>query len=388
MRKIRFITIGLIVALITMLPALSSAQKKAEAPARLSCSAYNVGSGAYPMLAYFGDAWLEKYGIKLRVIPAGTDMARLIPLRSKEVDFTATGVAAYFAQEGLEEYANRDWGPQEFRYMWLAQHPGFPMAVRATSDIYKLSDLRGKKVPFIPGAASVNIAVTLFLKAGGLTWNDVVRVEVPSYGAAAKAVLSGTVDTCAYNVTGGDMYELEASPYGIRYLSPPAADKEAWKAIKSVIPFYAPSQSTMGAGVSKEKPADTMTYPYPLFLGYAEQLSNDIAYFITKATHEAYPVVSEKDPSGAMKVCWPMEANLRLFESGACWPFHDGSVQYLKEKGLWKDAYEKINQAAIERQKKLKKIWNATIAKADAQKISDKDFSAFWLKERAAALGE
>ena len=112
------------------------------------------------------------------------------------------------------------------------------------------------------------------------------------------------------------MYELEASPHGIRYLpSPPASDKKAWKAMTSILPFYAPCRSTIGAGLSKDKPANTITYPYPIFITYAD-LPDDVAYFITKATHESYPVVSAKDTSGKMKLCWSMEANLDLYENG------------------------------------------------------------------------
>lgn len=386
MKRKKWFTIVLAFALIAILPVVGVAAKPAV-PKTLSCSAYGVGSGAYTMLAFFGDAWLKSCGLKLRVIPAGTDMARMIPLRSREVQFCAGGVAAYFAQEGIYEYADKSWGPQELRYMWMAQHPGCPLAVRGDSKIYKLSDLKGKRVPFIPGAAAVNVAVESFLRAGGLTWKDVVRVEMPSYGAAATGVISGTVDTCYYNVTGGKMYELEASPHGIRYLSPPASDKKGWKAMTSILPFYAPCRSTIGAGLSKAKPADTITYPYPIFVTYKD-LSDDVAYFITKATNESYPVVSAKDTSGKMELCWSMEANLNLYEKGGCWPYHNGAIRYLKEKGLWKKEYDKINQAAIERQKKLKDLWTKTVAEADAKKIGDKEFTKLWLKKRAAAFGE
>ena len=387
MRFNKFFSLCVTVALAAILAFAGAATAKApEMPKTLSCTSYGVTSGAYTMLAFLGEAWLDKYKLKLRVIPAGTDMSRLIPLRSKEVQFSASGVAAYFAQEGLYEYANRAWGPQDLRYMWIAQHPGCPLAVRGDSNIHKLADLKGKRVPFIPGAAAVNVAVESFLRAGGLTWKDVVRVEVPSYGAAAKAVISGKVDTCYYNVTGGAMYELEASPYGIRYLSPPASDKKAWKAMTSILPFYAPCKSTIGAGVSKAKPADTITYPYPLFVSYVD-LPDNVAYMITKATNESYADVSKKDTSGKMELCWPMAANMALFKSGKCWPLHNGTIKYLKEIGVWNAEYAKINDEAISHHKKVKDLWKKTLAEASAQKISDKDFTAFWLKKRAAAFG-
>ncbi len=361
--------------------------KSEQIPKSLSCTSYGVTSGAYTMLAFFGEAWLDKYKMKVRVIPAGTDMARLIPLRSREVQFAASGVAAYFAQEGIYEYASKAWGPQDLRYMWIAQHPGCPMAVRGDSDIRKLSDLKGKRVPFVPGAAAVNVAVESFLKAGGLTWKDVVRVEVPSYGAAAKGVLNGTVDTCYYNVTGSAMYELAASPYGIRYLAPPESDTKAWEAMDSILPFYAPFVSTIGAGLSPQHPADTITYPYPIFTAYTDMPVN-VAYWITRATNESYDAVSKKDTSGKMALCWPLKASMRLFRSNKCWPFHEGSIKYLKEIGVWTPQDDKINAAAIARQGKLQAAWKQTLAEAKAKKISDKDFADFWLKKRAAALGQ
>lgn len=387
MKRKMWIATGLVFALVAAFPVASSAKKPSGVPATLSCSAYGVGSGAYTMLAFFGDAWLKEYGLKLRVVPAGTDMARMIPLRSREVQFCSSGVAAYFAQEGIYEYADRAWGPQDFRYLWIAQHPGCALEVRGDSDIRNLSELKGKRVPYIPGAAAVNVAVESFLKAGGLTWKDVVRIEMPSYGAAAAGVITGTVDTCFFNVTGGKMYELEASPHGIRYLCPPASDKKAWKAMTSILPFFTAFRSTIGAGISKDKPTNTMIYPYPIFVAYKD-LPDDVAYFITKATHESYAMVSAKDASGKMKLCWSMEANLNLFEKGGCWPYHNGTIRYLKEKGLWKEEYEKINQAAIERQEKLKSLWKKTVAEADAKNLGDKEFTKLWLKTRATAFGE
>ena len=55
-------------------------------------------------------------------------------------------------------------------------------------------DLKGKRVFWIPGAPAHNITNTAFLAFANLTWNDVKKVEYPSYAAAARGMVEGTCD--------------------------------------------------------------------------------------------------------------------------------------------------------------------------------------------------
>ena len=59
----------------------------------------------------------DKHGTDVRVLPAGNDVARLAPLKAGRAQASAMGIGIYFAQEGVFEFAVKDWGPQPLRLM-------------------------------------------------------------------------------------------------------------------------------------------------------------------------------------------------------------------------------------------------------------------------------
>jgi len=146
------------------------------------------------MAGYIGESLWEKYKIKVRIIPAGTDLPRVFPLRLKDADFAFHGVGSYFMQEGMFDYSNMEWGPQPVRALYFAQHAGLALGLRGDSDIKTPADLKGKRVAYYP-----TMALTLICEAhlafAGLTWKDVQKVEVPSYVTAMNMVMEGKIDT-------------------------------------------------------------------------------------------------------------------------------------------------------------------------------------------------
>ena len=100
---------------------LSQAQpSEPELPRQMAWTAYNLGSTGYNQAVAIGAMLRDKYNVTLRVIPGQNDVSRLLPLKSGRVDFTANGVATYFAQEGMFQFANPEWGPQPLRLLLKA----------------------------------------------------------------------------------------------------------------------------------------------------------------------------------------------------------------------------------------------------------------------------
>jgi len=60
--------------------AVGSSDAQFRMPRALVWTAYDVGSAGYSQAASIGHAMSIKEGITLRVIPAGNDVARLVPL--------------------------------------------------------------------------------------------------------------------------------------------------------------------------------------------------------------------------------------------------------------------------------------------------------------------
>ncbi len=75
-------------------------------------TAYDTGTSGFNITVALGKMMKEKYGADARVLPAGNDVARLQPLRTGRASLAAMGVGVFFAQEGLFEFATREWGPQ------------------------------------------------------------------------------------------------------------------------------------------------------------------------------------------------------------------------------------------------------------------------------------
>lgn len=380
-RKKRFILFCLVVGLVGMLLGGGFALAgTASIPKMMTWTAYDVGSSGYFMVGHVSTTLYEKYGVKIRVIPAGTDLPRVYPVRLRDADVAFHGLGSYFMQEGIEDYRTMAWGPQPVRALYFAQHAGLALGVRGDSDIKTAHDLKGKRVSTFPSRA-LTLITEQHLVFAGLTWDDVQAVRVPSYGTAIRMVMEGKLDATHINPTASLAYEMEAKPHGIRYIEMPPNEKEGWARMKKNNPAYGYFKATIGAGLSAEKSLDTVSYAYPITLAY-DFLPEERAYIITKILHEAYPDYAKRHKS--LKAYWSPEVSLRLYD-GFPLPMHRGAVRYLKEIGKWTPEREAKNRKRIQRQEDLKKLWDATYEEALSKKMKSKKYPAFWLKKRAAA---
>lgn len=379
-----------ILSVILLFPCMTKAQgksptqsSKVKVPDIIKLATYDIGSTAYVMYGFLGEAIGDKFKTKLRAMPIGTDMARMIPVKNKQVEFCGQGGDVYFAAEGLDRYADKNWGPQPLRVVWLARQPGHVGIVRGDSGIKKCADLRGKRVPWIPGSVFNKFHEGL-LAFGNLTWNDVQKVQVSGFGAMLKALVDGKIDVAMAAITVPPAYELQASPYGVGYIELPATDKAGWERLNKILPALSPYKAKFGPDVSDKKPVECSSYPYPATVAY-DFLDDDMAYFMTKAINESYPQMASK--SDLMKRFWSPEECLALYENSRGYIFHPGSVRYLKEIGVWKSKWDHVQEKRLGRQKGLKDLWNKTIAEARTKGIKDEDFPQFWAKKHDESFG-
>ena len=352
------------------------------APEVIKFGTHTAGTGAHMLVSLAAEGIIESTDILVRCIPSETEAGRARMAQTGEADTTAVNsLAAWCLQEGLFEFSYREWGPQPVRYLWIPQHVGAPMTVRGDSDIYKIEDLRGKRVAYFPGSPSCHLMNEALLAFGGLTWDDVKAVPQTGPAAAYDAVIKERIDATFFNLAGSKAYELESMPCGIRYLEVPPENKEGWKRLKEIAPVMSPRESCVGAGLSEDNCIYAMSQGYPTFLAW-KHLDEEQAYYITKLLHESYPVYAEKNDS--LRIDWTLEKTLYLFDNDVL-PMHEGSVRYFKEIGVWSEEREQENQARIDYQEKLKILWDLTIKEADEKEIKDDDFPEFWMEKRREA---
>ena len=342
-------------------------------PRTMSWSAYNLGTTGYNQAVAIGKALKDNYNVNLRVLPGKNDVSRLLPLQRGRVQFSANGVATYFGQEGVFQFAGKIWGPLPLRLV-MASHGDSNQALGVANDlgITSYADLRGKRVPYVRGAPALNVTTEAFLACGGLTWDDVQRVDFPGYNAMWTGIVNGQVDAAYATTVSGPTRKLEASPRGIFWPAAPHNDEGCWQRMANVVPFMQKHVATRGAAISEDNPHEGATYPYPMLItlaGQNEQLVHDLA----KAIHIHYDEYKNADPGS---IGWAMDR--QNFQ----WvvPFHEGAVRYFKSIGVWSDAADAHNIRLIQRQSVLATAWQAHQAE------DPEDFSATWMRRRAAAL--
>ncbi len=354
-----------------------AAHADVKLPPTISWSAYDVGSGGYNQAVAIGNALKQKYNVSLRVLPGKNDVSRNLPIREGQVQFSANGVGgAYLAMEGVFEFGAPSWGPQPIRGLMLNTSDQVLTVIAAgDAGVRTIADLKGKRVAWVIGSPALNQNITAMLAFAGLTWDDVKKVEFGGFGAAMDGIINNQVDAAFTSSISGKAYQIAKSPRGLVYPVISHKDKAGWARMNAVAPFFFPFMGTEGAELSKDKPAESATYPYPILMTYAVQ-DADLVYNMTKAMVETYDMYKDAAPGNAG---WSVE------RQNFAWviPFHDGAIRFWKEKGKWGAAEQAHNDKLLQRQKVLATAWAEVKKGAHA---NDEAFVAAWQKARAAAL--
>jgi TRAP transporter TAXI family solute receptor len=346
-------------------------------PATLTMTAYDTGSSGFNIAVAVGKAFKDKHGTDVRVLPAGNDVARLAPLKAGRAQASAMGIGTYFAQEGVFEFAVKEWGPQPLRLILASTDcNAISLGVAKDAGVKEIKDLRGKRVGVVVGAPSLNQNAFAVLAFGALTPKDVKLIEFSSYGAMWKGILNNEVDAATASTISGQVKEAESSPRGLIYPPTPVADKEGWARLRKIGPYYYPHRATCGPAMSAQSPLELPAYPYPIFIAYASQPAA-----LVRSIAKSMVVNYDGYKDGA-----PGAAGLELKRQNFEWviPYHEGAVQAFKEVGAWKPEHDAYNQKLLRRQDALAAAWGAFLK---ANPPEDKEaFRKAWMAARADAL--
>jgi TRAP transporter TAXI family solute receptor len=202
------------------------------------------------------------------------------------------------------------------------------MFVRKDSDIKSIADLKGKRVPSeYTSARTLVQLVSGYLANGGISYDDVQKVPVPSVPAGADAFAEGKADAFMFALGSAKVAETAAKVGGLRAL--PISDKpDAVKRLRDVVPVAYAIKVEPGKGrVGVEEP--TMLYAYDYLVLASAAASDDAAYKLAKAMHDnkaalaaGFGPLAGFDPKRMVKELDGIE-------------WHPGAIKYYKEIGAW-----------------------------------------------------
>ncbi|MBE0490034.1 MAG: TAXI family TRAP transporter solute-binding subunit [Halomonas sp.] len=346
-------------------------------PRTMAWTAYGTNSSGYAQAVAIGNMLQSNYGTSVRVLPGDNDVSRMTPLKQGRVDLCACGIASYYGVEGVMMFAHPDWGPQPIRLITTSTASfGLSLAVAGDLGVETPADLRGKRIAYIRGDDALNKGTEAYLAFGGLTWDDVERIDYPGYGRSFDGIIAGNVDASFTTTVTPPAQQLASSPRGISWPVLDPDDAEGWERMAAVAPYFQPHRITSGAGnVSADNPVDSASYPYPIVVGNAD-LDDDIAYGLIRALQDNYDDYKDNAP-GAV--------GYALEYQDLQWviPFHDAVVEYYEKIGVWTDEMQAHQEQLVERQNLLLATWGAFVNDAPDD---EEAFGSAWMEARATAL--
>jgi TRAP transporter TAXI family solute receptor len=358
-------------------------------PRSMVWSAYDLGSSGYAEATGIANALKKNYGTRIRIVPAGTSIGRMLPMVTGKVTYGFLANEAFFAAEGTYDFATEQWGPQDIRII-LGRVASVGFATAGDIGVKEISDLKGKRIGYVKGNPSVNVKNDAYLAFGGLTRDDIEPVWFGSYNAMKTAVLANQLDAFGSVTTSANMREIEASPRGLVWPQFHADSKEAWQNVTDVISFAAPYKETKGAGISEENPRWLVGYRYPMITVYQNAVSTDEAYNVLKAIDLSFDDFKNTTSSSAN---WSLEqAGRPPYDA----PAHEGTIRYMKEKGLWRDEDQAWHEKRLARLNKVLEAWENAQAEftdwrvaenAKGNKVDPKEaWGPFWEEYRQKNL--
>jgi len=365
----------------------AAAQDKPNLPRTFVWTAYDLGSSGYTEASGIANAFQNEFGTRVRIIPSGTSIGRLLPLTTGKASYGFLANEIYFATEGTYDFAVPEWGPQDLRIL-TGRLATVGMATAGDVGVKELADLKGKRIGYVKGNPSVNVKGDAYLAFAGLTRDDVQVVWFGSYSALKTALIAGQIDAYGAVPTAASVREIEASPRGLVWPQFDPANTEGWKAVTDVVSFAEPAKETKGAAITEEKPVWLVGYRYPMISTYA-RTSADEVYETMKALEMSFEAY--KSTTASAENWEVMKAGRPPYDA----PSHEGAVRYMKEKGYWRAEDQAWQEKRLARLEAVIAGWDEArgafeemraAAREKGEKIGDDQWDAYWEKYRAENL--
>jgi uncharacterized protein len=359
-------------------------------PRSMVWSSYDLGSAGHTEASGMANALQKHYKTRIRIVPSGTSIGRLLPMTTGKVKYGFLGNEAFFAAEATYDFAAKRWGPQNLRVLMGRPSPlGVAFSNCKDRPIKTMADVKGLKIGYVKGNPSVNVKNDAMLAFADLTRDDIKVVWFGGWSQQLPALLSGQIDGMSNVPTSTQVRQIEASPGGLCWPEMDPNDKEGWARAQAIAGFLKPVKATAGAGLSEEKPLWLAGYRYPVLTTYAHTPADEV-YNLMKALHTSF---SDYNKTTVASGGWAMSIGAKPPYDA---PTHEGAVRLLKELGLWTAEDQAWNDARVARVEKVEAAWNEASDQYETWRAAEKKkgikvkdaeaWLAFWDKYRAEHL--
>jgi TRAP transporter TAXI family solute receptor len=330
----------------------------------------------YQTIAAWGPLLEQDTGTKVRVSPATTPIATAKNLIANKMDIAGDdGDSIVLAQQAADAFAQKNLGPFNVRAIWGFEPVFRGVIVRGDSEINSLQDIKAGtsfSVPPGPHAVMDAYATAAWL---GLERDEIKIVTVGSGPGAARAVAEGKADCSHVMSTDPLVYELEAGPYGIKWLSfdmsidPEAAER--WRDVKPLTFFGVPPKEMK---IIKSAEGLPLWGNSNFFTAKAE-LDDELVYNLVKWLNENLDRFKSKHDSA---YSYSVNEFRKTLDTSFI-PLHNGTVKYLKELNMWSAEDAKRQAYNLSVFDSYVKAYQEAIADAEAKNIKINPQNAEWM---------
>jgi TRAP transporter TAXI family solute receptor len=203
-------------------------------------------------------------------------------------------------------------------------YPNFIQIVAsARTGIKTLADLKGKKVSVGANGSGTALNAIAIFRAAGFGFSDLGKVDYSPFGTSARLVIEGALDATIQSAGLGveSIRHLLAS--GQARLIPIPAEVVA----KTGSQVYV--AATIPANTYDGQTADVPTASVPNFLVTRAEVSNNVAYLMTKSLFDKLDQLVDTHPAAK-------DISIKTATTGLPIPLHPGAERYYRDIGILK----------------------------------------------------
>ncbi|WP_394218644.1 TAXI family TRAP transporter solute-binding subunit [Halobacillus trueperi] len=295
-----------------------------EEMTNLTMGTGSVGGVYYPlggeMANLFADN-IDTEGFDVSSVESGASVENIAKIQSGDFQLgIAQNTTMINAVEGMGEFEGKDVG--NVGVIGSLYPEALQVVTLDSTGIESIEDLKGKKVAVGPPGGATREAAEMVLSAYGIEEGDYEAFE-EGFGDAKSKLQNNTIDAsfAVVGVPSSTTDELEAATGEVKFLNIEG------DALDEVVANSQYEAYTVEPGTYEwqEEPVETIT-ALALLLGSTSQVSEDLAYEMTKTLYEN---------AGDMSIA---QAKLITQDSALTGaqdlPLHPGAEKYFKEAGI------------------------------------------------------